>query len=241
MMKYSMFTAVAAAMLLGGTNAHAGAVQGKVTLDGDRPERREIEMVEANIAGKRPSACAKLHEEPLLEEEELVAEDGSIQNVFVWIDDAPKGDYPVPSDPAVLDQVGCMFTPRVLGVRTGQELEIRNSDNVTHNVRAMPRRNRPFNLGEEPGAVRTKTLRRAEESIKMKCDIHRWMTGYVFSMDHPYFAVTDADGKFTLPGELPAGTYELKTWHEKYGEIEHELTVEESGVIDVNLAYDLPE
>ena len=210
-------------------------VSGVVRFDGPKPERRPIALVEKR--GKK-SDCMKSHPTPLLTEDALVSEKGELANVFVYIKKGfEKKKYPVPKKPAVLNQEKCMFRPRVLGVRVGQKLHIKNGDAVVHNVRSFARRNRAFNIAQLPGSkIREKTFRRQEIAVKIKCDIHDWMTGYIFALEHPYFAVTPKNGKFKIKG-LPAGDYTLAAWHEMYGEQKANITVGKSGTVEADFTF----
>ncbi len=107
----------------------------------------------------------------------------------------------------------------------GQTLEVRNSDQTTHNVRGFPENNRVFNFGQPPGLPpRTRVFDSPEHPLKIKCDVHGWMKSFCFVMEHPFFAVTGDDGKFSI-ANVPPGTYTLKTWHERLGEREQQITV----------------
>lgn len=223
------------------TAAPAGeaAVEGSVKLSGPAPEPKEVQMVEANLAGVRESECAALHQEPVLDNSVVVGEDGGLKNVFVYVKDGLPEDaeWPVPEEAAVLDQQGCLFVPHVMGVRAGQKIEIKNSDPLVHNVRSFPDKNRPFNIGTTANTSREKEFRRAEKEIKIKCDIHKWMTSWIFSMEHPFYAVTDESGSFKIEG-LPAGDYTLAAWHEVYGEQTQDVTVGEDGVATAEFTFE---
>ena len=128
-----------------------------------------------------------------------------------------------------------MYRPRVQGVRVGQTLRIVNSDSFTHNVYSFARRNRAFNIGQPGQGTREKVFRRPEPAIKVQCDIHPWMTAYLFVLDHPFFAVSDESGSFAISG-LPAGKHTLVAWHEKLGQQETQISVT-SEVTDVNFEF----
>lgn len=212
------------------TTAGAAGVTGVIRFDGPRPERVTLET-------EGDPKCLVMHQEnPLMSEREIVGEDGGIKNVFVYVKNAPDGDYPVPETVAKLDQIACAYYPHVLGVRAGQDIEIRNSDETLHNVRAFAKKNRPFNLGQPIPGVRMKKFDKVEQHIKMKCDVHPWMTAYIFVSDNPFYAVSDESGTYTISG-LPAGQYTLVAWHEKYGEQEASITVGDGGSGEANFTF----
>jgi hypothetical protein len=102
-----------------------------------------------------------------------------------------------------------------------------------HNVRGIARSNKPFNFGQPEGsAARERVFDKPEMEIRLKCDIHSWMTGFIFAMEHPFFAVSDASGAFTIPN-LPAGDYTLVVWHEAYGSQEVPVSVKAGAATDV--------
>lgn len=229
--------ALAVAAVMPASAAHAGSVGGGVKFEGEPPAREELALKEANLAGVRNSECVKLHKDsPLLSEEVIVGEGGGLANVVVYVKSPVEGVPAAPTTPALLDQVGCAYTPHVLAMRAGQTLEVRNSDPLVHNVRSFARKNRPFNMGQGEGNVREKVMHKGESAIKLKCDIHRWMTGYIFVFDHPFYAVTGADGAFKIEG-LPAGEYTLAAWHEVYGEQEAKVTVGADGAVSTEFKF----
>ena len=210
-------------------------VSGVALFEGPRPERRRIRLTEK---GGVPSDCQRLHENGLLDENILISADGRIANVFVYVKHGlPDEEYPVPEEPALLDQEKCMFTPRVQGVRVGQDFLMRNSDPVLHNVRSLTLRNRPFNIAQPPDSDdRERVFRTREKAVGIQCDIHSWMRAYFFVMDHPFFAVTDETGQFKIEG-LPPGEYSLAAWHEEFGEREAEITVDSDGTAIADFSF----
>jgi len=218
--------AAAAALLcaLGAAAAvSAAGVKGTAKLDGAPPKRYPLQM---NADPK----CAAMHDgKTVLTEDTLVDAKGGLANVFVRVKNPPAGTHPAPAIPVRLEQHGCLYTPRVQGILVDQKLEIVNGDDTLHNVRALADKNRPFNIGQPPEtAPRIKTFTTAEDALKFKCDVHPWMSAYLFVMEHPYFGVSGADGSFTIPG-LPAGSYTVVAWHEKLGEQEAAVTVAADG------------
>lgn len=211
-----------------------GTIVGVARFDGPKPRRARLAMIEK---GGKPSHCRHLHKEPLLDENILISDKGAIKNVFVYIKKgAPRKDYPLPKKPAILNQVKCMFQPRVQGVRVGQEFVMKNGDPLLHNVRSYSFRNRAFNIAQPANSPdRKKVFRAKERAIMIQCDIHPWMKAYYFVMDHPFFAVTDDNGKFSIQG-LPPGDYTLSAWHEVYKEQSTKIKVG-SGTIEANFTF----
>src|SRR5262249_11292399 len=145
--------------------------------------------------------------------------------------------FPLPSSPVEIDQKGCVYTPRVAGAQTGQTIEFVNSDPIMHNVHSTPADVKSWNLNlPKQGVEREVKVAKPEVMIPMKCDVHPWMRGYLGVLDHPYFAVTGADGKFTLPN-VPAGEYVVASWHEKFGTKEQSVTVAAKETKDIGFAY----
>lgn len=125
--------------------------------------------------------------------------------------------FAVPATPIIFDERGCWFTPRVLGIQTGQVLRITNSDPVTHNVHPLAQTNREWNhsqgAGDEP---LSRKFPRTEVMISVECNIHSWMDAYIGAVPHPYFAVTGNDGTFEIHN-VPPGDYVIEAWQEKLG------------------------
>ncbi len=182
--------------------------------------------------------CEKLHPAPVTEERIVVAPGGGLANAFVYIKTGLEGrKFPPPAEGVVLEQRGCQFVPRVLALRTGQTLAVKNADPVSHNIHPTPKENRDWNQQQPPGAP---DLQRKfaipEVMIPVKCNVHNWMRSYIGVLDHPFLAVTDASGKFAWP-DLPPGKYTLAVWHEALGELTQDLTVEAGKPATVALAF----
>ena len=197
--------------------ADAATVTGMIKLEGAGPAMPNIPM------GADPF-CAETHKTPVKAPDVVVAADGSLANVFVYIKDF-KGTAPSPSGAALLDQVGCQYTPHVSGVQVGQTLQIKNSDPTLHNVHALGKVNKEFNIGQPvKDMVSKKTFDKPEVMLKFKCDVHGWMNSYVGVLPHPYFGVSQANGSFTIAG-VPPGTYTIEAWHEKFGAQSQQITL----------------
>ena len=209
--------------------ATAGTLQGTITLDGDAPEMKVIQMA-------ADPNCARLHTSEVLNEFVVTGEGGTLANAFVYIKSGLTGDFPPPSEPVVLDQNGCMYVPHVIGIQTGQTLTVRNSDETLHNIHAMPKNNKEFNIGQPIQGLETqKVFDNVEVMVPFKCDVHKWMNSYAGVLDHPYFAVTATDGSFSIP-DVPPGDYVVAVWHERLGTQEMNVTVGEKETVDANFS-----
>jgi plastocyanin len=210
--------------------ATAADVKGVVSITGTAPRNEPIRM-------NADPVCVKEAKGNTTQETYQVAADGkSIGNVFVYVKDGLSGGFAAPSTAVKLDQVGCRYVPHVLGVQVGQPLEIVNSDPTLHNIHATPKNNQEFNNGQPiQGMKTTQTFTAKEVMVPFKCDVHGWMNAYLAVLDHPFFAVTDAEGKFEIKG-LPAGTYTLEAWHEKLGAVTQSVTVAAKESKEVNFS-----
>lgn len=199
--------------------ATAGEITGQVSFTGKPPANVLIDM-----SAEPP--CRKAHQGPVYNEEVLVGDNGGLQNVFVYVKTGLENrTFPVPTEPVVLDQRGCIFHPRVQGLMVGQEFDVINSDPANHNVHPIPVDNREWNRSMAPGAEKlVQHFTRPEVMIPVRCNVHPWMWGYLGVVSHPFFAVTDNKGSFSIKG-LPPGEYTIEAWHEKYGKSEQKVTI----------------
>lgn len=210
--------------------AKAATITGKINLEGDPPKVRPINM-------SAELDCKELHTGAVMPEV-VVAKDGKLQNVFVWVKSG-LGDkkFEVSSEPVRLNQKGCVYVPHVLGLQTNQLIKIANSDPMTHNVHPLPKKNREWNKSQSPGASELEyRFPRVELKLAVKCNIHPWMRSYIHVVEHPFFAVTGADGTFEIKG-LPAGAYTIEAVHERLGEQEISVTVGDAESKDVELTF----
>ncbi len=210
--------------------ASGGTIRGRVHLTGKLPGNPVIRM------GTDPK-CNQINKGKRVVQEIVVSDiNGNLANVFVRLQGAfPQ--TPVPREPVVIDQRGCVYAPRVAGVRVGQTVQIRNDDPLSHNVHSVGTRNKAFNVNQARAGL-VHEFKPAEEEVMLllRCDIHNWMTAYLGVVTHPYFAVSNTAGTFEV-SRVPAGTYTIQTWHERYGVLSKPVTVKAGATVTLDFAY----
>ena len=208
-------------------------VRGRVVWEGTPPKNKRIEMTSTPF-------CAASHGGPTTGDVWIVGEDGGLANVVVSIvEGLPAGKWPVREDAVVLDQVGCMYEPHVIAIQVGQDLKVTNSDDTTHNVHFKSRYNGDWNMTQSAkGTVDAKQdpARPETGTALFKCDIHTWMEARASIFEHPFFDVSDEGGAFEI-GRLPAGRYLVRAWHEKAGEKQDWITVENDGEAEITFTF----
>ncbi len=198
-----------------------GVVKGKVIFKGDPPKRSLINTAKDPNCKK---AKKKIGTEDIIVNKKT--DPTTLRNVMVYVKDGLGGrKFDAPSEPFVLDQVGCQYKPHVITLMVGQKLRIRNGDETNHNIHFLPKINQEMNFSQPKKGMEKDVDLEVEDVFKIKCDVHPWMGAFIKVFDHPFFAVTGKDGTFELKG-LPAGMYEIEAWHEKYGK--ETMTVEVS-------------
>ena len=217
-----------------GSAANGSAtITGAVQFEGAAPAREKIQMAADPV-------CQQTHATPVFSEAVVVNDNQTLKNVFVYVKSGLTGTFSAPATPVAIDQAGCWYAPHVLGLQTNQPLEIRNSDATLHNINAKPTQNQPFNLAQPVQGMKTvKKFAKPEIMVSVKCNVHPWMNAYIGVVDHPFFAVSDGSGAFTISG-LPAGTYVLEAWHEKYGAQTQNVTVADGQTQSVDFTFKAP-
>ena len=195
-------------------NAQAPAsdsITGKVIYTGPKPAIRNISM-EAN------PVCFKLHPNGVPSQEVLLNPDNTLRNALVYVKAGLLGkQFPVPAEVVKVDQKGCLFEPHVVALMVNQRLEVANGDPTNHNVHVMPETNPEWNVSQPPQAPAKFTqFPKPEIGIVVMCNIHPWMRVYANALSNPHYAITGADGTYTIKG-LPPGSYTLEVWHERFG------------------------
>jgi plastocyanin len=217
-MKRLTFYAVIVGLFVLNGSAHAGAVSIKAPFEGQAP-------VAENLKADADPKCKLMHPEGIVNDSVIVNANGTLKNVFVYVKEGVTGKFETPKELVQFNQTGCAYTPKVLGIMVGQQLEILNSDDTLHNVHALPTQSQGFNLGMPiKGMKLKKTFAKPEVMIKVKCEVHPWMSAHIGVLEHPFFGVTGEDGVAKI-SNLPAGEYTIEAWHEKYGTQTQKVTV----------------
>ena len=223
-------TAAAPAATDAGAAAKGSAsISGKISFAGTAPAPEKIKV-------SADPYCQKEHKDGL-ERKVVDVKDGGLKDVFVYVKSGVTGTYPAPTEAVELDQSGCMYKPHIVALQVGQPLKIKNNDETLHNIHPRPAVNGEFNIGQpRKGMESTKTFDKKEVMIPVGCDVHPWMRSYISVLDHPFFAVTDEDGKYEIKG-LPAGEYEIEAVHEKLKSQTGKLTVKDGEKATLDLSY----
>ena len=222
---------VLAAGLAGGL-ANAGDITGTVKLSGTQPAEIPITPL------KSDPTCGKLHSDTPTTQFYVTGPNKELADVVVMLKGVTGKSTGASAQPAVIDQKGCIYTPQIVAIQTGQKLLVKNSDPALHNVHLNPtaKPNQTANAGKlnqaqmQNGPDLNFTFPAPETFMKFQCDVHPWMFAWVTVVDSPYFAVTDKDGKFTIK-DVPAGKYTLTALHRKGAPtgIDKEIEVTDSG------------
>ena len=214
------------------TAAAGGTISGKVKFTGTAPRNPAIDMSEE-------AACKAKYRTTPTEENVVAGPANALANVFVYVSaGVPAGQtFPAPATAVVLDQEGCRYHPHVFGVQVGQAVEIKNSDPVLHNIKAVAKKNRPFNISQPSAGMKTnRTFTAPEVMVNLQCNVHGWMHAWVGVRPDPFFAVSGADGSFSITG-LPPGTYTIEAWHEKFGTQTATVTIAGTETKTTNITF----
>lgn len=238
-MKRSQWVALLSAIgFLGGMVApalaqDAGTIKGKILFKGDKEKFKRLKL----DTSKDPNCTAKIGSEDVVLNTK--SDPVTVRNALIQIKNPPPGKYDVPSTPATLDQRGCQYSPHVLAMMEGQELEIRNSDPTNHNVHLLPKKNEEFNKSQPKQDMVDKVKLVAEDAFKVKCDVHPWMGAYIAVFNHPFFAVTGDEGTYEIKN-VPPGKYTVEVWHEhpSFGTLKMEVEVGSGATVEKDFIYE---
>ena len=209
-MKITSITTVVSAVILAAQVAPAGNITGTIILKGTPPPEQQITQAKDDVN------CGKLHTTVPTTQHWVVGKKGELANVVVMLKGISGKSTGASAPPAELDQKGCIYVPSIMAIQTGQKLHVKNSDPVLHNVHTVSAAgNTDQNLAQMAnGPDLSFSFTKSENFLKFKCDVHQWMFAWVTVVDHPYFAVSDKDGKFTIKN-VPAGKYTVQALHRK--------------------------
>ncbi len=204
-----------------------GAIKGVVSFTG--------KAIEMKVPKKRKEADVCKDKEVMFNA--VVVNDGKLKDVFIAIaDEQLEGDYS--SDkPVTIDQVDCMYSPRIQGAMADQKLRIKNSDATTHNVNAALGSDVQFNKAQPKGAADIDASFEEPGIYRLKCDVHPWMRTFIVTTDNPFYSVSGADGSFNI-GKVPDGKYKIVAWHARYGQKEATVEIKGGAAVEANFSYD---
>ena len=209
------------------TKAMAGSIVGEVKFIDELPKTAAIKV------SKDQDYCG----DTLPNETYLVGSDNALKNVGVFIETTSSNFVGDPQKENILNNTGCRYSPRILAMQKGEKLKVKNNDPKLHIPHSYHEERTVFNLSLPFRGTTIDATSRIRHAgvLKVVCDTHAWMLAYIHVFDHPYFAVTDERGAFSI-SNLPAGTYILNAWHEDAGMRSQEITVSESG--DVRTVFE---
>jgi len=203
-----------------------GTVMGTVKVTGDVPAPEVVEVnKDNNVCGSEK----KMYDV-------MVGDGGVLEHAVVWLDDIKKGKDWADNKAGEVDQKDCDYAPHFQVLAPGASVEVVNSDPILHNIHAYAGDETLFNIAQPIQGMKTKKTVEKSGPVHLKCDVHSWMSAYIFVAANPYFAVTGPDGSYTL-GDVPPGTYAVKVWHAKFGEKSGTATVDAGG--NVTLDFEL--
>ncbi len=213
-----------------GERSPAGRVSGVVRFDGEAPTRRPLRALADTAGCLDPDAEAPL-------DEQVIVEDGRLADVVITLIGTAAAPPP-PTEPLVIDQECCVFVPHVCAVQVGRQVKVANSDPIVHNVHLSAVRNEGQNQMIAPdGEVLTLPPLTAPEPLKLTCDLHPWMEAWILVVEHPWFAVSDRQGRFSIEG-VPPGTWDVEAWHPHFGRLELEsIRVDFQQGVEIEVVY----
>jgi hypothetical protein len=201
------------------------SVRGRVRFLGPPPAPKVLKSEPCHDGVKRE----------ILDETVIVGPEQGLKNVFVYIEDGPLVDGRS-LNPALLDQVNCVYTPHVVGVVVGQTLVVKSSDDVFHNTHYVPSRNPANNFGLKRSGEQREVRFSFPEIFTARCDVHPWMSAQIGVFDNPLFAVTGENGAFEI-NRVASGTYTLVARHELYGELRRTIEVGSGATVEIGFDY----
>lgn len=215
------------------SSALSATISGTITFGAEARREPSVLNMESD-----PVCDVKNKEKPKTEQAFLLDESKGLANVLIQVKSGlPEREFAAAEPEIVFAQAGCLYDPHVVIIRVGQTVKILNPDGTLHNVHVFGKVNAEFNQAMPKFQTEIERVfdQVEEEPFAIKCDVHPWMNAFGVVLDHPYAAVTAADGSYSIPN-LPAGTYQVEVWHELLGSQIHEVTVTEGGTSTFDLA-----
>ena len=198
-----------------------GSITGTITFEGKAPKMKPLKVDADPI-------CVANNEIAPKKEWLILDENKGVKNALIFLTEGLNVDYSPPEEPVVIDQKGCIYSPHVVGIMAGQQLDILNNDGTLHNIHALPKVNKEFNKAQPRSKKKLSVkFEKPEAPFKIKCDVHPWMGAYIGVFDHPCFAVSGDDGTYII-SDLKPGEYVIEAWHEKLGSQTANVTVSDS-------------
>jgi hypothetical protein len=203
-------------------------VAGKVSFEGTPPPNERAQMSSDPFCAKNAANYQTL--------ETVQVKDGGLKNVILHVSSGlPAATFTPPSTPIEIDQQNCHYIPHVFTMMTNQPLKIKNSDMTLHNIHAWAEKNTPINVAQPVAGMVSDAKFPNEETIPIRCDVHKWMGAFVGVFNHPFHTVSKDDGTFEL--KVPPGKYEITAWHEKFGKKTMMVEVPDGGKADANFSF----
>lgn len=223
------FSALLAALALAPGIGMGASIKGKVVFTGAVPAAKKVDVtIDQYVCGTSKDAG-----------DLLVSPQKELRNAVVWLDKAPAtAAGPAPQGNVEMDQNGCTFVPRIVIVPAGGTVDFLNSDRLLHNIHATPKLNAGFNRTQPKSRTIPITFDKPE-IVRINCDLHSWMVGWVVVAAHRYYAITGADGQFSFDN-LPPGQYKLNVWHERLGTSQASATTSDAQPGRVTVEMKLP-
>jgi len=199
------------------TVVNGGAVVGTVRYLGWPPAPKKITPTADKVVCGRHG--------PIVSDELVVSPDSGLQHAVIYVVDVTAGKPLISMPTRSLDQNGCTFQPHVLVIPVGRTLKVLNSDGILHNIHTYSAKNPPINSAH-PGSIPEVSLGpfTIPEVIKVTCDVHGWMSCWVWVASHPYVTVSRPGGAYKIP-DLRPGKYRVEAWHETLGKISSAVTI----------------
>jgi len=202
-----------------------GTIRGAVKVEGTLAKLPPLQVT------KYKEVCKDVPNESL-----LVGPGQGLRYAVITLEGIIKGKAVEKEADHELDNLQCRLIPHVSAASVGQFILLKNSDPILHTAHAAFGGEQPqFNVGLYPGRVSRKPLITAGV-VKIRCEVHPWMTAYIVVTDHPYHAISDIYGEYELR-DIPAGVYQLKVWHESLGTQEKRIEVKPAATQKADFAF----